>query len=265
MHPYLNTAINAARKASNIIMHGFERRDKIRISKKGPKDYVTNIDKDAENAIIDVLRTAYPSHAFITEESGRFGRSDYEWVIDPLDGTTNFIHGFPHFAISIALMHKQRVEHALIFDPIRNDLFTATRGEGAQQNGYRIRTSQRFNMKECLLATGAPHDRPDLLEQHLKTIPIATKESLALRSTGSTVLNLAYVAAGILDGYWKVGSKIWDLAAGTLIIREAGGLMSDIYGKDEYLKNGHIITANPKLFNKLLSIIKPFFKEQKEK
>ncbi len=262
MHPYLNTAVNAARKASNIIMRGFERRDKIKISKKAPKDYVTNIDKEAEDAIVDILRTAYPTHAFITEEGGRFGKSDYEWVIDPLDGTTNFIHGFPHFAISIALMHNQKVEQAVIFDPIRNDLFTASRGEGAQRNGYRIRTSQQSSMGESLFATGAPHDRPDLLEQHLKIVPIITKESLSIRRTGSTVLDLAYIASGTLDGYWKVGAKIWDLAAGSLLIREAGGLMSDIYGKDEYLKNGHIVTANPKLFSKLLKIVKPAFEEK---
>lgn len=262
MDPYINTALNAARKASTIIMRGYERRDKVRVSQKGPRDYVTNIDSEAEDTIVNVLSTAYPKHAFITEERGKIGKADFTWVIDPLDGTHNFIHGFPHFAISIALMHKDRVENAIIFDPIRNDLFTATRGQGAQRNGYRIRTSDRHRFQECLLGTGGvPHGRPDLMEQHLKALPVITRQCLAVRRTGSTVLDLAYVAAGLLDGFWAAGAKIWDVAAGSLIIRESGAFISDLQGHDNYLKSGNVVTANSKIFNKLLGDLKPFFKE----
>lgn len=261
MEPYLNTALNAVRKASNVIMQGYERRDKIKVSKKGPRDYVTNIDKDAENLIINMLQTAYPTHAFISEEQGKVGQSDNTWIIDPLDGTINYMHGIPHFAISIALMHKGRIEHGLIYDPVRNDLFTASRGKGAQRNGYRIRTSGRFRFQECLIGAGAPpHSRPEMMEPHFQALPAIAKECLAMRRSGSTVLDLAYVAAGLLDGYWKTGAKIWDLAAGSLILREAGALASDFDGSHDFLKSGNIIAANPKIFNKLQKDLQKFFK-----
>lgn len=265
MDPYLNTAFNAARKAANVIMQGYERRDKIKIAKKGPRDYVTNIDKDAENLIVNVLRTAYPSHAFITEEQGKFGQSDFQWVIDPIDGTHNYIHGRPHFAISIALMHNGRVEHGLIFDPVRDDLFTASRGCGAQRNGYRMRTSGRYRLSECIIGAGAPpFGRDDLFEAHYKALPVIAKQCLAMRHSGSAVLDLAYVAAGILDGCWQTGAKIWDYAAGSVILRESGALLADIDGSENYLKSGNIVAANPKVFNPLLKELQRFFKAKKK-
>lgn len=263
MHPYVNTALTAARKAADVIMRGYQRPDLLKISKKQTKDFVTNIDKAAEHAIIDTLRTAYPNHGFLGEESGlsKTASDEYVWIIDPIDGTNNFIHGISHFSISIALQYRNKIEHGLIYDPVRDDLFTASRGEGAQKNNRRIRVSQRYDFEDCLIGTGTNFRETkynDVYYAALKEIALAC---LSVRSCGSAALDLAYIASGQLDGYFKLGLSLWDVAAGVLLVKEAGGLISDFHGGENYLKTGNIITANAKVFKELLKYIKPLFKD----
>lgn len=265
LHPFVTTAVKAARNAGNAIMRGYTRPDLIRVQKKGHKDFVTDIDRLSEETIIHTLQTAYPNHCFLSEEAGKLGlSSDYQWIIDPLDGTVNFIHGFPHFCVSIALSYRGRIEHAVIYDPVRDDLFTASRGEGAQRSNRRIRTSGRHLMEDCLIGTGTPSPaEPEWHESYYQSYHAISKECLAIRRSGSSALDLVYVAAGILDGYWKLGLKIWDLAAASLIIREAGGLISDFQGSEDYFKQGHVVAANPKFFKPFLKKIQPFFHSAK--
>lgn len=261
MHPFINTAVRAVRSAANVIMRGYRRLDLLKVRRKDLKDFSTDIDEESEETIIHLLRTAYPSHSFLSEECGKIGNDDYQWIIDPLDGTMNFIHGLPHFGISIALSYRGRIEHAVIYDPVRDDLFTATRGEGAQRNNHRIRVSGRSQLKDCLLGTGiAPRLDPSLEDAYYLSFGAVAKECISVRRSGSSVLDLAYTAAGILDGYWKLGLKIWDIAAGSLIIREAGGLITDINGGDDYLRTGDVVIANPKLFKPFFRTLQPFYK-----
>jgi len=268
MHPFVNTAVKAARTAGNIIIKGYERPDLVKVHRKDVKDFVTDIDRAAEEVIVHTLQIAYPHHSFLCEENGKIGQDEYQWIIDPLDGTINFIHNLPFFAISIALSYRGRIEHAVIYDPLRDDLFTATRGQGAQRNNYRIRVSARYQLPDCLMATGTPP--PKLSQQqeesYYASFNAVSKACISVRRSGSSVLDLAYVAAGLLDGYWKLGLKPWDLAAGSLLIREAGGLITDIHGGEDYLKTGDVIVANPKLFKPFFQLIQPYFKQSgKEK
>ncbi len=235
-HPLLNVAIQAARKAGNIITRALDRLEGVKVTPKGPKDFATEIDHKAETEIIQIIRKAHPDHSILGEEMGeQKGSDDTLWVIDPLDGTTNFYHGFPHFCVSIAVIQKGRVEHAVIYDPLRHELFTATHGQGAKLNQYRIRVSQCVAMENALVTANAP-----------------CKSAFATRNTGSLALDLAYVASGRLDGYYNLGAKPWDIAAGTLLVTEAGGLISDPYGKNDYLTSGNLVAANPKLMDELL-------------
>ncbi|MDX9996316.1 MAG: inositol monophosphatase family protein [Rhodocyclaceae bacterium] len=261
MHPMLNTAIKAARRAGSIIGRASLDLGQITVSVKQQNDFVTEVDRAAEAAIIDTLREVYPSHAILAEESGRSGNDDenpeYQWIIDPLDGTTNFIHGFPQYAVSIALAHKGVLTHAVIFDPNRNELFTASKGAGAFLNDKRIRVSKRAKIDEALLGTGFPYRMFDHVDAYLAIFKEMTRRCAGVRRPGAASLDLAWVAAGRLDGFWEFGLSPWDMAAGALLILEAGGLVSDLAGEGNYLQTGNIVGGTPKVFNQLLQTIQP--------
>lgn len=254
--PILNIATEAARTAGNIIVRAMSRLDTIKIAEKQPNDFVTEIDQRVEKEIIAIIKKAYPSHGIIAEESGELEGDDYQWIIDPIDGTRNFIHGYPHFAISIAVMHKNRIEHGLIYDPVRQELFTASRGRGAQLNAQRIRVSERKHLQECLFGTGFAyrHDNADDPTQGkilASVLPICSD----FRRSGAATLDLAYVACGRLDGFWELGLKIWDTAAGILLVKEAGGMVCDPHGGEDYLKTGNVVAANPTIMRQFLKTI----------
>jgi myo-inositol-1(or 4)-monophosphatase len=258
MHPMLNTAIKAARRAGNLINRASLDIDQIKVNVKQQNDFVTEVDRAAENTIIETLREVYPSHAILAEESGETtGDSEYQWIIDPLDGTTNFIHGFPQYAVSIALAHKGVLAHAVVYDTNRNELFTASKGAGAFLNDKRIRVSKRVKLEEALLGTGFPYRMFEHIDTYLAIFKEMTRRSAGVRRPGAASLDLAYVASGRLDGFWEFGLSPWDMAAGALLIQEAGGLVSDLDGDGNYLKTGNIVGGNPKVFNQLLQAIQP--------
>lgn len=259
MHPYLNTAIKAARRAGDIIVRGFTRFEGVESTVKGHNDFVTSVDHAAEAAIIETLNNAYPSHGFLAEESGRSqqGNSNVVWIIDPLDGTTNFMHGFPQFAVSIACEIDNRIEHGVIYDPMRQELFTASRGSGAYLENRRLRVSARRSLDGALIGTGFPYrDNLHLIDAYLAMFKAVTQRAAGVRRPGSAALDLAYVAAGRTDGFWEFGLRPWDTAAGTLMIREAGGLIATLDG-GEYKQNGNIVAGTPRVFNELLETIAP--------
>lgn len=256
--PFINIATDAARAGGNIIIRAMKRMDTVKIAEKRPNDFVTEVDKRVEEEIISVIKKAYPTHAFLGEEGGEIGENDYQWVIDPIDGTRNFIHGFPHFAISIALIHKNKIEHGVIYDPLRQELFTATRGKGALLNDRKIRVSNRKQLEECLLGTGFAYrhmDKDAVAPRKIfeSIIPICGD----VRRAGAATLDLAYVACGRLDGFWELGLKIWDIAAGILLVKEAGGFVCDEQGGEGYLKTGNVVAANPTIVRQFLKTIKP--------
>lgn len=258
MHPYLNTAVKAARRAGDIIVRGLTRFEGVEATAKGHNDFVTSIDHAAEAAIIDTLSNAYPSHGFIAEESGvTQGTADIAWIIDPLDGTTNFMHGFPQFAVSIACQVEGRIEHGVIYDPMRQEIFTSSRGNGAYLENRRLRVSGRRTLEGALIGTGFPYrENLHLLDPYLAMFKAVTQKTAGLRRPGAASLDLAYVAAGRTDGFWEIGLKIWDTAAGTLLIREAGGLVGTLDG-GEYKQGGNIAAGSPKVFKELLQTIAP--------
>lgn len=258
MHPMLNIAVKAARKAGDVIMHAYDNKANFDINIKGQHDYVTTVDKNAERVIIDTILTAYPEHSILAEESGETTNSncDYQWIIDPIDGTLNFINKFPHFCISIAIKIKGRVEHGVIYDPVRNELFTASRGCGAYMDSRRIRVNKKNSLDSTFLATGFPVRQPEKLDKYLATFSNILKKSADIRRAGSAALDLAYVACGRLDGFFEGGLKIWDLAAGCLMITEAGGYVGDFEGGENYLASGEVIGTNIKLYKSLLKEIK---------
>jgi len=256
--PLINIAIQAARSAGNIIIRALDRLDKVQVTEKRPNDYVTEIDQKAELEIISIIRKAHPNHGIIGEEGGEISGNDYVWIIDPLDGTRNFIHGFPHFAVSIAVSYKGKIEHGVIYDPVRQELFTASRGKGAQMNDRRIRVSANKMLEDCLLGTGFPYRHsPTLIEAYTNSLQAVLPICGDVRRAGAATLDLAYVACGRLDGFWEVGLKNWDVAAGSLMIKEAGGLVCDFNGAEEYLKSGNIVAGNPKILKLLLQQIRP--------
>ncbi len=259
MHPMLNIAIRAARRGGDIIARSVEHVDRLTVTSKARNDFVSDVDRTAEAEIIQILRKAYPSHGVLAEEGGRQSGDDYCWIIDPLDGTTNFLHGFPQFAVSIALEHKGKIEQAVIYDPMSQDLFTATRGGGAQLNGRRIRVAPRRNLEGALVGTGFPFRNEELVEPYFATFKaIYTGTGIAdVRRAGSAALDLAYVAAGRLDGFWEFGLQPWDIAAGALLVLEAGGLVGDFAGGHNYLKSGNVIAGNPKVFAAMVKTITP--------
>ncbi len=255
MHPMLNTAVKAARKAGSIINRASLDVDLVKVASKGRSDFVTEVDRAAEQAIVDILLKAYPDHAILAEESGASGDSEYTWIIDPLDGTTNFIHGFPQYAVSIALRHREHVTQAVVFDPTRNELFTASRGRGAFLNERRIRVSRRSKLSECLIGTGFPFRSFEHLDEYVRMFRSVTEHTAGIRRPGAAALDLAYVAAGRLDGFWEIGLSPWDMAAGSLLILEAGGLVSDFKGEAAYLDEGRIVCGAPKIFPQLLNLV----------
>lgn len=261
MQPLLNIAVRAARRAGDIIVRAIPRLDAVEIHSKGRNDYVTEIDRAAEADIIETIRRLYPDHAFLAEESGSSGNSEVVWIIDPLDGTTNFMHGFPTFAVSIAAQVRGRVEHAVVFDPMRQEIFTASRGEGAQLEGRRIRVSKQSTLDGALIATGFPYraDSP-WLDEYLAMLKAVMTRCAGVRRPGAAALDLAYVAAGRVDGFWELGLKPWDTAAGTLLITEAGGRVGTLTG-NEYRQGGHVIGGTPRVYAALVELLRPLAPE----
>lgn len=262
MHPMLNIAVRAARRAGDIIVRGLDRLDNITVETKAGNDFVSEIDRDAENSIIQTITRSYPDHSFLAEESGHSGgkgddAAEYEWIIDPLDGTTNFLHGFPVFAVSIALRVRGRLEHAVIYDPMRQELFTASRGGGAMLDGKRIRVTQCRELSKALVGTGFPFRDTDNVDKYLPMFREMITKTRGVRRPGAAALDLAYVAAGRLDGFWEMGLSIWDIAAGCLLIQEAGGLVGTIKGGTDHLETGNVLAANPKLFAQMAKTLKP--------
>ncbi|TDJ24104.1 MAG: inositol monophosphatase [Gammaproteobacteria bacterium] len=259
MQPMANLALRAARQAGKIILRAMDRIDRLEIEQKGRGDFVSNIDKEAESAIIEILHSAYPEHGILGEEHGEsFSSDEYTWVIDPLDGTTNFLKGIPHFCVSIALMKGPQFEHAVIVDPVRNEEFVASRGYGAQLNGKRMRVSAIDKLASALLNTGIPPGSiPKHLDAYMGMLKSFTRDCQALRRSGSAALDLAYVAAGRADGFWEIGLKSWDIAAGVLLVREAGGFVGDLNGGDDFFSTGNIVAANPKVFKAMVQNIRP--------
>ena len=261
MEPMIRVAAAAARKAGEVIAHAFRDIDLIKVEKKAPTDFVTAVDHAAERILIEEISGRFPDHKFLGEETGISGNaeSDVEWIIDPLDGTTNFVRGIPQFAISIGCKVNGRLEHGLILDPISDDEFSASRGQGARLNGKRIRVSDSKALAGSLLATGIPFGDATMpyIESYLKcTEELLKKNTSGIRRLGAASLDLAYLAAGRFDGFYEINLKPWDIAAGVLIVREAGGLVSDLAGGDKYMDTGHILCANPKVFKEMLPIVK---------
>lgn len=258
MHPMVNIAEKAARSAGNLILKASERMDKVKIIQKGPRDFVTEVDQIAEQEIIQIIHSAYPEHKIIAEESGESDHhNESVWIIDPLDGTTNFIHGFPHYAVSIAYQYRGKIEHAVIYDPIRDEMFSASRGRGARLNNTRLRVSECQRLEQSLVGTGFPVKYPEENALHLKLFDKIFPKTAGVRRAGSAALDLAYVAAGRLDAFWEMKLNLWDFAAGILLIKEAGGMVGDFQGSENYLTSGNIVAGNLKLFKALLQEISP--------
>ena len=268
LHPMLNVAIKAARAAGAIINRAALDVESVRVSAKQTNDFVTEIDHAAEAVIIETLLTAYPDHGIWAEESGRRegkGRDkNHVWIIDPLDGTTNFIHGFPQYAVSIALAFKGKVEQAVVYDPSRNDLFYATKGRGAYLNDKRIRVSKRIRLADSLIGTGFPFRKGDNFKRYLKIMEELMPACAGLRRPGAAALDLCYVAAGWYDGFFETGLSPWDIAAGSLIVTEAGGLIGNFTGEADYLYQREVIAATPKVYSQLVQILTPFTRIIKE-
>ncbi|HGK8530541.1 TPA: inositol-1-monophosphatase [Yersinia enterocolitica] len=257
MHPMLTIAIRAARKAGNLIAKHYETPDSVEASQKGSNDFVTNVDRDAESMIVDVIRKSYPKHTIIGEEYGELVGEDYDvqWVIDPLDGTTNFIKRLPHFAVSIAVRIKGRTEVAVVYDPMRNELFTATRGQGAQLNGYRLRGTNAKDLDGTILATGFPFKVKQHAPAYIRIVGKLFEQCADFRRTGSAALDLAYVAAGRVDGFFEIGLKPWDFAGGELLVRESGGVVTDFAGGHNHFSSGNIVAGNPRVVKGILQSI----------
>ncbi len=259
MQTALHTAITAAREAGNIIIRNVERVDSLAIHAKKKNEFVSEVDLLVEHEIISIIGRTYPNHSILAEETGRSpdkpDTNDYQWIIDPLDGTTNYLHGFPHHSVSIALRYRQRLEAGVIFDPLRGELFCASRGNGATLNDRKIRVTNLVDLESALLGTGLPFREGQDIDSYLDTLRALMQRTSGIRRAGSAALDLAYVAAGRLDGFWEFDLNIWDIAAGCLIIQEAGGLVGDPAGGHTHLETGNIVAANPKLFRSMLGVL----------
>ena len=256
-HPMVNIAVKAARRAGRIINQATGNLDVLTVRHKSLNDLVSEVDRASEAAIIDTLQRAFPDHAILAEESGAAGQSDYVWVIDPLDGTTNFLHGFPQYCVSIALLHKSVITHGVIYDPSRNDLYTASRGRGAYLNDKRMRVSRRDRLIDGLVGTGFPFRMFEHLDAYVAMLKEFMTKTAGVRRPGSAALDLAAVAAGRLDGFWEIGLAPWDMAAGCLMITEAGGLVGDLEGNEGFLQGGNVVAGNAKIFAQMLQVIEP--------
>ncbi len=257
----INIAIRAARSAGNILIRYFEHTESLTVTEKSKNEFVSEVDRAAEDAIIEVLRKAYPDHSILGEESGSHKGNDYQWVIDPLDGTTNYLHGQPHFSISIALKHQGQLEQGVIYDPLREEMFTATRGSGAFLNDRRIRVTQRKGLEGALIGTGFPYRDHSQLDAYMGMFRDMIVDTSGIRRPGSAALDFAYAAAGRLDGFWELGLSEWDFAAGALLVKEAGGVVSDIGGGDRYLESGNVIAGGIKTHAAMLKLIQPHLNE----
>ncbi len=261
LHPMLNVAIKAARAAGAIINRAALDVESVRISTKQINDFVTDIDQKAEAAIIETLLTAYPAHGILAEESGSehgVQGSDFVWIIDPLDGTTNFIHGLPIYCVSIALAVNGKVEQAVVYDPTRNDIFCATKGRGSYMNDRRIRVSKRTRLQDCLISTGFPYQPGNKLKQHLAMLGEIITQTAGVRRPGAAALDLAYVAAGFSDGFFETGLKPWDVAAGSLLVSEAGGLVGNYTGDSDFLHVGECVAANPRVYGQMVTTLSKY-------
>jgi len=258
MHPLVNIAVSAARAAGNFIMRYYERSDQLQIERKSHNDFVSQVDRGAEQEIIRLIRKAYPHHAILAEESGESGsaeQSEVTWIIDPLDGTTNFLHGIPHFAVSIGIRVRGKLEHGVIYAPCTQDLYCASNGSGATVNNRRIRVSNSKDISQALIGTGVPL-REEYLDRYLPQLRNVAAETAGLRRAGSAALDLAYVASGRLDGFWEFNLKPWDIAAGVVLVREAGGIVRALDGSDDPLRDGHILATNLKLESELVRLLR---------
>lgn len=258
MHPMLNIATRAARSAGKILLRYFERTDQVAVTTKSRNDFVSEVDRSAETAIIQELRSKFPDHAILAEESGKHAGRDYEWVIDQLDGTTNYLHGFPQFSVSIALRYRGRLEQAVVYDPLREEMFTASRGQGAQLNDRKLRVSSRPGLEGALIGTGFPFRDQAHLDAYLAMFKALIQETAGIRRPGSAALDFAYVAAGRLDGFWELALAEWDFAAGALLVTEAGGTVTDLAGGSRQFETGNVVAGGLKVHGAVLSKIRPF-------
>ena len=256
MHPMLSIAVRAARAAGNVLLRYLDRLHTIDVALKSHNELVSEVDREAERVIIDIIHKAHPGHGILGEETGLSKGDGHLWIIDPLDGTTNYLHGFPQFSVSIAVQYKDRLEQAVVYDPLREELFTATRGAGAQLNNRRIRVSKCTHLRHALLGTGYPYRDLSELDSYLAIFRDLITKTTGIRRAGSAALDLAYVAAGRLDGFWEFGLKPWDMAAGALLIREAGGIVGDLNGGEGFLDSGGIAAGNPKVFEAILQSVR---------
>jgi myo-inositol-1(or 4)-monophosphatase len=262
MHPLLNIAVRAARRAGEVIVRSLVRLESLEVTSKGRNDYVSEIDRAAEREIIGIVHKHYPEHAFLAEESGQSGSGDTVWIIDPLDGTTNFLHGFPVFAVSIAVQLRGRLEIGVIYDPMRQEVFTAARGAGAHLENHRMRVSKQRGLDGALLATGFPFREDErYADNYFAMFRMLASMTAGIRRPGSAALDLAYVACGRVDGFWEMGLKAWDTAAGTLMIREAGGRVGTL-GGDEYRLGANIVAGAPKVYEELILALAPHVPEE---
>lgn len=253
----LNIAVRAARSAGDLILRSTDNIGHLQVDQKGKNDFASEVDRKSEREIINIIRAAYPDHAILAEESGAHKGNEFVWIIDPLDGTTNFLHGFPQYAVSIALKHKGKLEVGVIYDPLRDELFTARRGGGAMLNNRRIRVTRQSSMKGALIGTGFPFKTAAHLDAYVGMFKAITTDSAGIRRAGSAALDLAYVAAGRLDGFWEIGLMEWDMAAGVLLIKEAGGVVTDFSFNDKYSESGNLIAGNPKMHQLMYQLIEP--------
>ena len=258
MNPTTNIAVRAARQAGNVLLRHQSRLDRLTVVEKHAHEYATEADRDAENAIVNTIKKAYPDHGFLAEESGKQGTGDYQWIIDPLDGTTNFLHGLPQFSVSIALKHRNELVTAVVYDPTREELFTADRGNGAYLNDRRIRVTGIKSLEGALLGTGIPFRDQRFVDSYLGMMKALIRDTAGIRRPGSAALDLAYVAAGRFDGFWELGLAPWDFAAGALLVREAGGVVSDLSGGDRYFETGNILAGGLKVHQDLVKKVKRF-------
>jgi len=259
MHGMVNIAIRAARRAGELMIRRLNQLETLKVVEKSHNELVTQVDEAAEAAIVEVIRDHYPDHSILAEEGGVSGDHEYQWIVDPLDGTTNYVHGFPVFSVSIAVARAGELEHGVVYDPMRQEIFSASRGQGAQLDGRKIRVSKRTHLQQSLIATGFPY-RANLkhIDRYLQMLRAVMLETAGIRRPGSAALDLCYVAAGRVDGFWELGLSKWDIAAGALIIREAGGRISDLRGADGYLDSGNVVTGNPKIYAALSKLLAPY-------
>ena len=261
MQPLLNIAVRAARRAGDLIVRNVDRVPSLGVRTKSRNDFVTEIDQLAERDIVETIRRTHPDHGFLGEEGGRSGGDEFVWIIDPLDGTTNFLHGFPTFAVSLACEHRGRLEHGVVYDPMRQELFTASRGDGAQLDGRRIRVSRQVELEGSLVGTGFPYRaNARWIDEYLAMLKAIMQQAAGIRRPGAAALDLAYVAAGRIDGFWEIGLNAWDTAAGTILITEAGGRIGTLSG-GEYRQGGNVIAGTPKVYEAMVECLRPLIPE----